>query len=113
MLPNWLYESRYDYIDVRDGPSSSSPSLGRFCHSSSSSITSTGSEMFIKFRSDYSEAGRGFHVRYFTGKMELTTFLLLSKRKFTPQFSVCNNEVAGHDGIIESRNFPRPYPHNR
>lgn len=43
---------RFDYVDVRDGPSSASPSLGRFCHNGANSITSSGSEVTIKFRQD-------------------------------------------------------------
>ena len=27
--------------------------------------------------------------------------------------AVCNTEVSGLSGVIESPNFPRPYPHDR
>ncbi len=47
----------------------------------------------IRFRTDYSVAGRGFHLRYYT---------------------LCNTVISGKQGgVIESPNFPRPYPHNR
>ena len=45
-----------------------------------------------RFRTDFSVTGRGFHIRYST---------------------LCDTEVTGLAGVIESPNFPRLYPHNR
>ena len=45
-----------------------------------------------RFRADGSNSGRGFQLQYST---------------------VCDTEVTGLSGVIESPNFPRPYPHNR
>jgi hypothetical protein len=40
----------------------------------------------------YTQGGRGFHARYFTD---------------------CNTVSTGFAGVIESPNFPDPYPHDR
>ncbi|KAF4524800.1 hypothetical protein B566_EDAN010175 [Ephemera danica] len=83
----------YDYIELRDGPSSTSSILGHFCQRGTTSIlTTTQNFMWIKFRADESRQGRGFNLRYET---------------------VCNNKLTGFRGVIESTNFPQPYPHNR
>ena len=46
----------------------------------------------FRFRADGSNTGRGFQLHYST---------------------ICDTEVTGLSGVIESPNFPRPYPHNR
>ena len=58
---------RYDFVELFDGPTASSPSLGRFCHMGATMVMSTASSILVRFRSDYSNAGRGFHARYSTG----------------------------------------------
>ena len=58
---------RYDFVELFDGPTASSASLGRFCHMGATMVMSTGSSILVRFRSDYSNAGRGFHARYSTG----------------------------------------------
>ena len=45
-----------------------------------------------RFRTDFSVTGRGFQLRYST---------------------LCDTEVTGLGGVVESPNFPRLYPHNR
>ena len=85
-------DCEYDFVELFDGPTASSASLGRFCHMGATMVMSSGSSMLVRFRSDYNNAGRGFHARYST---------------------VCNNVVSGPSGAISSPNFPDPYPHNR
>ena len=57
----------YDYVELFDGESDSSPSLGRFCGSEDEELKelwSSGSVFFLRFRSDKSYGGRGFRVSY-------------------------------------------------
>ena len=88
-----------DYVEVRDGPPNGPSAPGaRFCTFDSTegvvSVTTNGSDATVRFRTDYSVSGRGFNLRYFT---------------------LCDTVVGGdaHGGVIESPNFPEPYPHNR
>ncbi|KAK2147338.1 hypothetical protein LSH36_558g01028 [Paralvinella palmiformis] len=82
----------YDYVEVRD-QSAIGPVRGRFCGSTIPvPVQTKTNRAWLKFRSDYSGTGRGFHITYFAN---------------------CNNRVTGHSGVIESPNFPNPYPHNR
>ncbi|KAF4532444.1 hypothetical protein B566_EDAN014449, partial [Ephemera danica] len=58
---------KYDYIELRDGPSATSPIIGQFCHRGTTSIlTTTQNFMWIKFRADESRQGRGFNLQYET-----------------------------------------------
>ncbi|BES95605.1 calcium ion Hypothetical protein [Nesidiocoris tenuis] len=78
-----------DYLELRDGISSRSPLLGRYCTSNHPfAIMSTSNAMFIKFRSDISRSGRGFNIKFNT---------------------VCNRTMKGFRGVIESPLFPTPY----
>ncbi|XP_033761795.1 cubilin-like [Pecten maximus] len=82
----------FDYILIRDG-SSSGRQLGKFCGTSTpDAVHSSSNSLWIKYRTDYSVAGRGFHISY---------------------RSVCNVRLTDFTGVIESPNFPQPYPHNR
>nr|CAD7455080.1 unnamed protein product [Timema tahoe] len=76
----------YDYVEVRDGIDSSAKRIGRYCTAGSHPliIHSTGNHLFVKFRSDISRSGRGFHIKFDTG----------------------------YRGVIESPNFPLSYPGN-
>ncbi|CAG2059558.1 unnamed protein product [Timema podura] len=59
----------YDYVEVRDGIDSSAKLIGRYCTAGSHPliIHSTGNHLFVKFRSDISRSGRGFHIKFDTG----------------------------------------------
>ena len=58
----------YDYVEVFDGPRPTDPSLGKFCQQGQLiTVSSTSNFMFVKFRSDYSRAQGGFHIRYRAG----------------------------------------------
>ena len=63
-----IFIYRYDYVEVFDGSVATSPRLGRYCHSVPNSIVSTGNALLVRFRSDYSQSGRGFHARYVIGE---------------------------------------------
>ncbi|XP_030748736.1 cubilin-like [Sitophilus oryzae] len=81
-----------DYVELLDGGDINSKSLGRFCTPQIKPVVSSGNRMLVKFRSDISYEGRGFHLQYST---------------------VCTNTVTGFSGVIESPNFPNEYPTNQ
>ncbi|XP_021357124.1 cubilin-like [Mizuhopecten yessoensis] len=82
----------FDYILIRDG-TSTGRQLGKFCGTTiPGAIQSSANLLWVKYKTDYSVAGRGFHISYRT---------------------VCNVRLTGFSGVIESPNFPQPYPHNR
>ena len=88
-------ECYYDYVQLYDGSvAQASTSLGKYCQGTDSVdiIQSNTNGLVIKFKTDVSFSGRGFHLRYTT---------------------ICDTEVTGLSGVIESPNFPAPYPHNR
>ncbi|XP_059471095.1 cubilin-like [Neocloeon triangulifer] len=82
-----------DFVEFRDGDSLNDLLLAKLCNSNVSSrqINSTSNSLWIMFRTDASEAGRGFSLRYDTE---------------------CSNHLTGYRGVIESPNFPGDYPHN-
>ncbi|KAF6211632.1 hypothetical protein GE061_012145 [Apolygus lucorum] len=75
-----------DFIEIRDGSTSRSPLLGKYCASDHPiTIASTSNAMRIYFQSDISKEGRGFHLKFST---------------------VCNRTIKGYRGVIESPEFP-------
>ncbi|XP_048237900.1 cubilin-like isoform X1 [Haliotis rufescens] len=82
----------FDYVLVRDGDSGGNQ-LARLCGNTiPSPVVSTNNTIWIKYRTDFSVAGRGFQAVY---------------------ASTCNNRLTAFSGVIESPNFPNPYPHRR
>ncbi|PAA49385.1 hypothetical protein BOX15_Mlig029509g1 [Macrostomum lignano] len=58
---------RYDYLDVYDGPDSSSKRLGRYCGSSlPQALKSTTNKLYFRFKTDHSITGRGFKISWKT-----------------------------------------------
>lgn len=80
-----------DYIEIFDGKSPIAASLGRHCFLSPAlnGIETSTNHAFIKFRSDFSITGKGFLLNYYT---------------------ICNNNLTGRYGVIESPDFPNKYP---
>lgn len=65
---------QYDYVLVRDGSSSKSPMVGKFCGTSRpATITSTGNYLWIGFRSDSSSTEQGFKAVWTTEKSSTPT----------------------------------------
>lgn len=61
--PSW--ECKFDYIEVRDGPFSSSPIIGRYCGQKSPMyVRSSGRYLWIKFVADSELEATGFSARY-------------------------------------------------
>lgn len=56
----------YDYVEIFDGPNSSSTSLGRFCNTTGSpgTVTSSGSSITILLHSDPAATGTGFEIEW-------------------------------------------------
>lgn len=74
---------RFDYLEIFNGNSDRSPSFGRICNNGANPhyIVSKSNVLYIKFRTDTSESGRGFRLNY--------------------QLN-CSNTVSGYRGVIES-----------
>ncbi|CAL1529132.1 unnamed protein product [Lymnaea stagnalis] len=80
----------YDYIEVHDG-GLTGRLITRLCGTlPPHPITSNTNKLWIKYKTDYNMAGRGFRAQYFTN---------------------CNTTLTGQYGVIESPNFPNNYPH--
>ena len=61
---------RYDFVSVRDGGTTQSPLVGRYCgHSLPPSHLSTGNQLVIRFKSDHSVSHEGFRASYRAGKI--------------------------------------------
>ncbi|XP_028157640.1 cubilin homolog [Ostrinia furnacalis] len=82
---------RDDYVEIFDGRDETSSSLGRHCIMSNkvTNIQTKSNAAFIKFRSDYYNSGKGFLINYET---------------------ICQNNITGMYGIIESPDYPSHYP---
>lgn len=65
---------QYDYVLIRDGSTSKSPMIGKFCGSSRpATITSTGNFLWIGFRSDSSTTKMGFKATWRAEKVTVPT----------------------------------------
>ncbi|KAI5627946.1 neuropilin and tolloid-like protein 1 isoform X1, partial [Silurus asotus] len=94
--PSW--ECKFDHIEVRDGPFSSSPIIGRYCGQQSPMyVRSTGRYLWIKFVADSELEAIGFSARYnFTQDPEFNNV-------GSPlSLALCEFEMSGPEGIIES-----------
>ncbi|KAL0113327.1 hypothetical protein PUN28_012468 [Cardiocondyla obscurior] len=82
---------RYDFIEIYDGISPRK-NRRRYCNSTHPNIIkSKSNEMTVRFHTDFSHSGRGFHLKYETQ---------------------CHNKLRGYYGVIESPNFPNKYEHS-
>ncbi|XP_064922872.1 cubilin isoform X1 [Columba livia] len=93
---------QYDAIKVYDGGSTDSPLLGSVCSNDYRFFTSSGSQLTVLFRSDYSVAGRGFDAYY--------TSLLISNS--TPGDTSCGGLLQGLSGSFQSPGYPNNYPND-
>ena len=53
-----------DYVELRDGAKASGPLIGRYCEAKASTVYSEGRHMWVKFKSDRENEGRGFLANY-------------------------------------------------
>ncbi|XP_026885582.2 neuropilin and tolloid-like protein 1 [Electrophorus electricus] len=94
--PSW--ECKFDHIEVRDGPFSFSPIIGRYCGQESPLyIRSSGQYLWIKFVTDSELEATGFSARYnFTQDPDFKDF------NIPLSLSPCEFEMSGPEGIVES-----------
>lgn len=82
----------FDSVDVRDMKTDHSLTNGPVCSRTTPfNVTTSDNAALVIFKSDFSDAGRGFSLTYKT---------------------LCNRKLSGYRGVIESPNFPNSYPHN-
>ncbi|XP_040027331.2 neuropilin-1a isoform X1 [Gasterosteus aculeatus] len=90
-------DCKYDYVEVYNGRDELSSMLGKFCGKiAPSPIISSGSELLIKFFSDYETHGAGFSVRY-------------EVFKTGPE---CSRNFTAPRGVVKTPGFPEKYPNN-
>ncbi|KAL6103774.1 nrp1 [Pungitius sinensis] len=90
-------DCKYDYVEVYNGGDELSTMLGKFCGKiAPSPIISSGSELLIKFVSDYETHGAGFSVRY-------------EVFKTGPE---CSRNFTAPRGVVKTPGFPEKYPNN-
>lgn len=53
-----------DYVEVREGASSDGQLIGRFCIAKRNAVYSEGRQIWVKFKSDMSNEGRGFFASF-------------------------------------------------
>ncbi|XP_012136673.2 cubilin [Megachile rotundata] len=81
---------RFDYIEISEGIDHRS--MQRYCSNSHPKVIETKSNIVnIRFRSDFTNSGRGFHLKYET---------------------LCQVTIHDFYGVIESPNFPQRYEDN-
>lgn len=82
-----------DYVEIYDGRDTNAPRLGRYCSIdvNTNNIETTTNYAFIKFRSDFAISGKGFMLMYHT---------------------LCETNITGIHGVIESPDYPNYYGRN-
>ncbi|XP_070575422.1 tolloid-like protein 2 isoform X1 [Ptychodera flava] len=91
-------ENSFDYVEVYNGSDTQATSLGRYSGTNlPSPITSTGSSLYVKFRSDGSTQLRGFYAIYSVASSKT--------------YSVCGDDlVSAQGGAIQSHeSYPSYY----
>ncbi|KAK2886327.1 cubilin [Channa argus] len=84
----------FDFVEVRDGSTSSSPLLGKYCGVMiPPRLQSTQKSMYIKFRTDSSVSNHGFEAAYDSA------------------LEGCGGTLTSPSGIITSPGHPTGYPH--
>ncbi|XP_040558848.1 deleted in malignant brain tumors 1 protein-like isoform X2 [Gallus gallus] len=66
---------QYDYIEIYDGPPSTSPLLGKICSGYNIMYTSSSNMMTVRFRSDSRYSNRGFYADYHSFPADQNTAL--------------------------------------
>ncbi|XP_072033776.1 uncharacterized protein [Amphiura filiformis] len=96
---------QFEYLEVRDGLTQSSPGIGRYCGNTiPSSISSTGNSMWIRFNSDGSYTSTGFTLNYVPQ--------LLATEEPPPDSPPCGGILTQSVGIIQSPRYSSQYPRN-
>ncbi|XP_068906568.1 cubilin-like isoform X2 [Tenebrio molitor] len=86
---------RYDWVEIRNGGTSVSPLLGRYCGNTiPKMIPSHANKVYIRFRSDMTRAEKGFKISW------------------SATATGCGGSLNGPTGSIISPNYPEPYSIN-
>ncbi|KAJ4936742.1 hypothetical protein JOQ06_001328 [Pogonophryne albipinna] len=113
-----MSSQRYDFVEVYNGGDELSPMLGKFCGKiAPSPIISSGSQLLIKFVSDYETHGAGFSVRYEVFK---TASVIMLEKPFNTTTALkiaiagpeCSRNFTAPRGVIKTPGFPEKYPNN-
>ncbi|KAJ8276925.1 hypothetical protein GJAV_G00069430 [Gymnothorax javanicus] len=84
----------YDYVEVKDGSTASSPLIGRYCGNQVPDLVqSTQRSLFIRFRTDASVSNHGFTAQYESAE------------------EGCGESLNDPSGTITSPGHPTNYPH--
>ncbi|KAK3892747.1 hypothetical protein Pcinc_003437 [Petrolisthes cinctipes] len=87
----------YDFLEVRDGLTETSHSLGKFCSTTTPApLTTSGSEALLHFHSDYSSTDTGFLISY----------------SAEPGIPGCGGLLTGERGEFSAPTFSDRYQHN-
>uniref|UniRef100_A0A3B4AIF5 Neuropilin n=1 Tax=Periophthalmus magnuspinnatus TaxID=409849 RepID=A0A3B4AIF5_9GOBI len=90
-------DCKYDYVEVYNGGGERAPMIGKFCGKiAPSPIVSSGSQLTVKFVSDYETHGAGFSIRY-------------EVFKTGPE---CSRNFTAAQGRLVTPGFPDKYPNN-
>lgn len=66
-----------DYVEVREGASSNGQRIGRFCNAKKTAVYSEGRQMWVTFRSDIANEGRGFFASYSRIKLRKSKYMCI------------------------------------
>ncbi|XP_030624670.1 LOW QUALITY PROTEIN: cubilin [Chanos chanos] len=84
----------FDYVEVRDGPSASSPLIGQYCGTQvPGMLQSTQRSMYIRFKTDSSVSNHGFSAEY------------------SSAIEGCGDTLTEPSGSFNSPGHPTSYPH--
>ncbi|XP_017163297.1 bone morphogenetic protein 1-like isoform X4 [Poecilia reticulata] len=126
----------YDYVEVRDGGSDSSPLLGRFCgYDKPENLQSSSNQLWLKFVSDGSVNKAGFAASFLkemdecsradNGHCEQRCMNTLGSYRCgcDPGFELaadrrsceatCGGFITSLNGSLSTPGWPRDYPHNK
>lgn len=105
---------QYDYVIIRDGSTSKSPMIGKFCGTSRpATITSTGNFLWIGFRSDSSTTKQGFKAMWKAEKLSEKPPPGTEEKVTTPTMPTgCGGQMTGDGGNFTSPNYPESYSKN-
>ncbi|XP_025082109.1 low-density lipoprotein receptor-related protein 4-like isoform X2 [Pomacea canaliculata] len=83
---------KQDYIQIKDGESGTSPFLSIYCNTTAYPRRSTSNTMWIRFHSDSTQSGGGFHASYTAAIIPLK-FLLITESNLPWYVGIRNIDI--------------------